>query len=103
MDIPFSSERGEMFSEQIHTAPETVLNNSLRSMGKDMSTITTIGNSSLQRHDVPTTETHHVPTREYRRKVRRMLGSYWIMEVDAEKNKTEVENSVSTNVNWYSL
>ena len=47
VDIPFSSERREMFSEQIPTAAETVLNNSLRSIGKRMSTITTVGNSSL--------------------------------------------------------
>ena len=40
VDIPFSSDRRKMFSEQIPTAAETVLNNSLRSMGKGMSTIT---------------------------------------------------------------
>ena len=47
VDIPFSSDRREMFSEQIPTAAETVLNNSLRSMGKGMSTITTVGKSSF--------------------------------------------------------
>jgi hypothetical protein len=47
VDIPFSSDRREMFSEQIPTASETVLNNSLWSMGKGMSTITTLGKSSL--------------------------------------------------------
>ena len=47
VDIPFSSDRREMFSEQIPTAAETVLNNSLRSMGKWMFTITTVGKISL--------------------------------------------------------
>jgi hypothetical protein len=44
--VPFSSDRREMFSEQIHTAAESVLNNSLWSMGKGMSTTTTVGKSS---------------------------------------------------------
>ena len=39
VDIPFSSDHREMFSEQILTAVETALNNSLWSMGKWMSTI----------------------------------------------------------------
>ena len=47
VDIPFSYDRREMFSEQIHAAAETVLNNSLRPMGKGMSTITPVGKSSL--------------------------------------------------------
>ena len=45
--IPFSSDRREMFSEQILTATEIVLNNSLWSIGKGMSTITTVWKSSL--------------------------------------------------------
>ena len=46
VNIPFSSDRREMFSEQIHTAAESVLNNSLRSVGKGMFTTTTVGKSS---------------------------------------------------------
>ena len=47
VDIPFSSDRREMFIEQIHAAAETVLNKSLRSMGNWMFTITTVGKSLL--------------------------------------------------------
>ena len=35
VDIPFSSDGREMFSDKIPTATETVLNNSLRSMVND--------------------------------------------------------------------
>ena len=45
VNIPFPSDRREMFSEQFHTATDSVLNNSLRSMGKWMSTTTTVGKS----------------------------------------------------------
>ena len=47
VDIPFSSDHRKMLRVQIHTATETVLNNSLRSMGKGIFTITTVGKSSF--------------------------------------------------------
>ena len=47
VDIPFSFDRREMFSEKIHAAAETVLNNSLRSMGKWMFTLMTVGKKLL--------------------------------------------------------
>ena len=37
--------RREIFSEKIHTSAETVLTNSLRSIGKCMFTMTTVGKS----------------------------------------------------------
>ena len=59
VDIPFSSDCRDMFSEQIHTATASVVNNSLRSMEKGMSTIMTIGKSS---HYKNTKTSQHIPT-----------------------------------------